>query len=172
MALLKIRIYGDPVLRQVAQPVAEVTPELRQLALDMLDTMYDAPGIGLAAPQIGASIRLIVVDLSEKEGERAPFVFFNPEIIPETEPCWAEEGCLSVPNIYAQVHRPEVITVKALGLDGQPFELKGVDGLFARCIQHEIDHLNGVLFVDKLRPADRILYESKLKKMARRQKAG
>ena len=167
MAILKINTYGDAVLRQIAKPVSEVTPELQQFARDMLETMYDAPGVGLAAPQVGQSIRLMVVDCSEEESEKQPLVFFNPEIIPESEIVCMEEGCLSVPGIYADVNRPEIITVKAIDIDGNPFELNHIDGLLSRCIQHEVDHLNGLLFVDKLRPADKALFSSKLKKIAK-----
>ena len=171
MALLPIRTLGDPVLRKKAAPVKEVTPELQKLAQDMLETMYDAPGIGLAAPQVGKSVRLFVLDLSPEDAEeKHPYIFFNPEIIPESEPCEIEEGCLSVPGIYANVDRPEKITIKALNIHGEPFEMNGLEGMFSRCIQHELDHLDGILFVDKLSPADRLLYESKLKKMARETK--
>ncbi len=171
MALLDIKTYGDPVLRKKAQPVSEVTPRLKQLAEDMLETMYEAPGIGLAAPQVGESIRLIVVDITREEDPvKQPHILFNPEIIPESEPVEIEEGCLSVPGIFAEVLRPEVITVKAINAEGQPVELKKIDGMLSRCIQHEVDHLNGVLFVDKLKAADRALYESRLKKMARGKK--
>jgi peptide deformylase len=167
MAILRIYTFGEAVLRQVAKPVAQITPELKQLAEDMLETMYDAPGVGLAAPQVGHSIRLMVVDCAEEGSEKQPLVFFNPEIIPETEPVCMEEGCLSVPGIYAEVTRPEVITVQAQDINGDAFKLTGVSGLLSRCIQHEVDHLNGVLFVDKLRPADRAMFANKLKKMAK-----
>ena len=171
MAILDIKIYGDPVLRKVAEPVDEVTEELSELADDMLETMYEAPGIGLAAPQVGKSIRLIVVDVSKEDEDPAPFVLFNPEIIPESEPVVMEEGCLSVPGVYAEVIRPEIITVKALDEDGKSITLEKIDGILSRCIQHEIDHLNGKLFVDKLKNAsDRAMVQSKLKKLARQQK--
>jgi peptide deformylase len=171
MALLKIKTLGDPVLRKKSKPVESVTPELTQLAADMLETMYDAPGIGLAAPQIGESIRLIVIDLTKEDDPiKQPIILFNPEIIPQTEPCEVEEGCLSIPGIFADVIRPEVITVKALNENNEPIVLENVSGMLSRCIQHEVDHLNGVLFVDKLKAADRALYESKLKKMARENK--
>jgi peptide deformylase len=171
MALLSIMTYGNPVLRKKAEPVSKVTPELAQLAKDMLDTMYDAPGIGLAAPQVGRSIRLIVVDISrEEDEEKQPIILFNPEIIPESELVCEEEGCLSVPGIYADVIRPDIITVKALNEKGEPIVLEKIDGLLSRCILHEVDHLEGVLFVDRLKPTDRALYENKLKKMAREEK--
>lgn len=167
MAILDILTYGNPLLRIKAEAVLEVTDELADLAEDMLDTMYDAPGIGLAAPQIGKSIQLIVVDVSTDENPEEPYILFNPKIIPESEPIPMEEGCLSVPGVFAEVIRPEIITVKAMNIDGEPVEYSKIDGMLSRCIQHEIDHLNGILFVDKLKPTDKALYESKLKKMAR-----
>lgn len=174
MAILDINIYGDEVLRVKAKPVEKVTPELVQLAHDMLETMYEAPGIGLAAPQIGKSIRLIVCDVTREEDDaRDPHIFFNPEISAEDgeNPLLPyEEGCLSVPEIYAEVMRPGRIRVKALDINGNAIELRNVDGLLARCIQHEVDHLEGVLFVDKISAADRALNQSKLKKMSKSRK--
>lgn len=167
MALLKIYEYGAPVLRKIAEPVDEVTEELAVLAENMLHTMYEAPGIGLAAPQVGESVRLIVVDVSGPKEDNEPFVIFNPEITPESEAELSEEGCLSVPGIYAEVKRPSVITVKGLDIDGDPIELNKIDGLFARCILHEVDHLDGILFVDHLSDVDKIEYEKQLNKMAK-----
>jgi peptide deformylase len=160
--------YGNQVLRKRAEPVEAVTPALQKLADEMLATMYEASGVGLAAPQVGESVRLFVMDVSREDAKRDPRVFFNPEIIyasPEKET--AEEGCLSVPDVWADVSRPGKISVRALDREGRPFELDNVDGLFARCVQHEIDHLDGVLFVDKISSTDRMLNESRLKKMAR-----
>lgn len=163
-----IYTYGSQVLRKRAEPVEAVTPALQKLADEMIETMYEASGVGLAAPQVGESVRLFVMDVSRDEGKKNPLVFFNPEIIEaSTRKETAEEGCLSVPDVWAEVTRPEVITVRALDRDGKPFELKNIDGLAARCVQHEIDHLNGVLFVDKISATDRMLNESRLKKMAR-----
>jgi peptide deformylase len=171
MAILDIVTFGKPVLRKKTIEITEITPELKQLAVDMLETMYDAPGVGLAAPQVAQSIRLFVVDVSSSEAEKKePYVFFNPVITPETRPIEMEEGCLSVPGIYANVMRPEIITVTALDINGKPFELNHVEGLFSRCIQHEMDHLNGILFVDKISPSDRIMVENKLKKLAKKNK--
>ncbi len=172
MSLLTIKSVGDPVLRKNSSEVTEITQDLKQLAIDMLDTMYDAPGIGLAAPQVGKSVRLFVLDLTPEDiEEKKPLVFFNPVVIPESEPVEIEEGCLSIPGIYANVIRPEKITVKALDKNGTPFELTEIDGMLSRCIQHEVDHLDGILFIDKLSASDRALYESKLKKMVRETKA-
>ena len=168
---LKIRTYGDPVLRAVARPVEKITPELQQLARDMLQAMYAADGVGLAAPQIGKSIRLVVIDVAREESERNPIVFFTPEVFPDDESdlAIAEEGCLSVPDVWAEVARPDRVTVKALDIDGQPFEMT-VEGHLARAVQHEADHLDGRLFVDRISPTDRAMLQSKLKKMARGRK--
>ena len=163
-----IYTYGSQVLRKRAEPVAAVTPELQRLADEMLEAMYEAAGVGLAAPQVGESVRLFVMDVSRDEGKKEPLVFFNPEIVEASDDKeTAEEGCLSVPDVWADVTRPSGITVRALDRNGKPFELKNLDGLAARCVQHEIDHLNGVLFVDKISSTDRMLNESRLKKMAR-----
>lgn len=168
---LTIVTYGDPVLRQVAKPVEEITPELQQLAREMLATMYNADGVGLAAPQVGRSIRLIVIDLSKEEENRNPLILFNPEVFPDEESDieLCEEGCLSVPGIWAEVARYTQTVVTGLNIDGQPVEFEAND-YFARAVQHEIDHLEGRLFVDRVSPADKALMQSKLKKMARKQK--
>lgn len=167
MSVLKIYEYGAPVLRVKAEPVEEVSEELAILAENMIHTMYEAPGIGLAAPQVGESVRLIVVDVSAPDEPNEPYVIFNPEVTAETEPEDYEEGCLSVPGIYANVKRPSIITVRGLDIDGDPIELKSIDGLFARCILHEIDHLDGILFVDHLSEEDKANYEKALEKMAK-----
>ena len=164
-----ILTYGNQTLRKRARAVSQVTPAMKRLADDMLESMYESNGIGLAAPQVGESIRLIVVDVSggEEEKTRKPLVLFNPEILSSRGEIVAEEGCLSVPDVWADVTRPESITLKALDRDGNPLEFKNVDGILARCIQHEIDHLDGILFVDKISNTDRMLNEAKLKKLAR-----
>ncbi|MCD6024087.1 MAG: peptide deformylase [Fibrobacteria bacterium] len=163
-----IFVYGSQVLRKRAEPVAAVTPELQRLADEMLEAMYEANGVGLAAPQVGESVRLFVMDVSQEDGKKDPRVFFNPEIVDTSDKKeTAEEGCLSIPDVWADVTRPRSITVRALDRDGKPFEIQNVDGLFARCVQHEIDHLDGVLFVDKISSTDRMLNEGRLKKMAR-----
>jgi peptide deformylase len=169
--VLPIYLYGQKVLRKRATEVSKINPELVKLADDMLETMYDSAGIGLAAPQVGKSIRLIVVDVSGEEEEKKPLVLFNPVVVDPRDACTAEEGCLSVPGIWADVERPETITVQAMGKDGKALTLKNISGLLARCIQHEIDHLNGVLFVDKISNTDRTLNDSKLKKLSKESKS-
>jgi peptide deformylase len=141
---LDIRVLGDPILRQDTEPVAEVTDELRQLIEDMFITMYAAEGIGLAAPQVGRTERLAVVDV-----EGAKYVLINPEILTREGSARAEEGCLSIPDVFGEVERPQRITVRALDVEGREFEL-AADELLARAIQHEIDHLHGKLFLDYL----------------------
>lgn len=165
MALLPILSFPDPRLRTIAKPVDQVTDAIRQLAADMLETMYQAPGIGLAATQVDQHIQLVVMDLSEEKDQ--PMVFINPKITPlteETQPY--EEGCLSVPLIYDKVERASRVKVEALDLDGQAFELEA-DGLLAVCIQHECDHLNGKLFVDYLSPLKRQRAREKVEKTVR-----
>lgn len=174
MALLPIKTYGDPVLRKKSEPITEITPELRQLAQDMLETMYDAPGCGLAAPQIGRNIRLVVIDTAiPDEEEPRPYIMFNPEWEPEEDakPASNEEGCLSLPDIFCNVTRPDKVCVRFFDINGEPQEIHNCEGLFARCIQHETDHLNGDLFVDKISTADRTMNQSKLRKMAKETQA-
>lgn len=144
MSILDIRVLGDPILREETKLVAEVTDELRALARNMFDTMYLAKGIGLAAPQIGRTERLAVVDVDDN-----PLVIINPEVIHGEGRDKGEEGCLSIPDVYGDVERPAKVRVRATGLDGKEFEVEA-DGLFARCLQHEIDHLHGKLFIDYL----------------------
>ena len=144
MSLLDIRVLGDPILREETMPVGEVTDELRRLIDDMFETMYAAKGIGLAAPQVGRRERLTVIDL-----EDAPYVLINPEIVERAGTAKAEEGCLSIPDVYGDVERASHVVVRATGRDGKPFEIEATD-LLARCIQHEIDHLHGKLFIDYL----------------------
>lgn len=169
--VLPIQLYGQKVLRKRAQDVDKVTPALAKLADDMLETMYKAAGIGLAAPQVGHSIRLIVVDITSDEEPKQPYFLFNPKVVRKVGECVAEEGCLSVPGVWADVERPETITVESLDKKGKPQVLKDIDGLLARCIQHEIDHLDGVLFVDKISATDRTLNDGKLKKLAKDSKS-
>lgn len=169
MAILEILEFPDPRLRTQAKPVTEVTDEIRQLVDDMFETMYAAPGIGLAATQVNVHQRVIVIDVSEEKNQ--PLVFINPEIEvlegPEHE---YDEGCLSVPGFYETVSRPENVLVRALDRDGNAFEMKPT-GLLAVCIQHEIDHLDGKLFVDYLSPLKRKRIRSKLEKQHRQQVA-
>jgi len=161
MALLEILEFPDPRLRTRAQPVTEVDQAIRQLAADMLETMYAAPGIGLAASQVNVHKRLIVMDISETRNE--PMVFINPEIVTRDGEEESEEGCLSVPGIFEKVRRAERVTVRALNRDGASFELQA-DGLLAVCIQHEMDHLEGKLFVDYLSELKRSRIRGKLEK--------
>ncbi|MDE3151618.1 MAG: peptide deformylase [Gemmatimonadota bacterium] len=144
MPLLEIRVLGDPILREETIPVTEITDELRTLIDDMFETMHAAKGIGLAAPQVGRRERLTVVDV---DGDR--FVLINPEIVEREGKAKGEEGCLSIPDVYADVERATRVVVRALDRDGQPFEVEARD-LLARCFQHEIDHLFGTLFIDHL----------------------
>jgi peptide deformylase len=164
MAILDILHFPDPRLRNRAKPVTVVDDELRQLIDDMLETMYEAPGIGLAATQVNVAKRLIVIDVSEERDQ--PQVFINPEIVDKQGIEEMDEGCLSVPGIYETVQRAERIRVRALDRDGQPFELE-TDGLLAVCVQHEIDHLDGKLFVDYLSSLKRQRIRKKLEKETR-----
>ena len=167
MAILKILEFPDPRLRTIAKPVAEVDERIRTLVDDMFETMYDAPGIGLAATQVNVHERVIVIDISEDKSE--PLVFINPELQPLTEDLeQMQEGCLSVPGFYETVTRPERVRVRALGRDGQPFE-RDLEGLLAVCIQHECDHLNGKLFVDYLSNLKRDRIRKKLEKIHKAQ---
>lgn len=166
MALLEILEYPDPRLRTVAKPVEAVTDEIRTLVSNMFETMYAAPGIGLAATQVDFHQRLLVIDISEDKSE--PLCFINPEIVESDGSAKGDEGCLSVPEIYEAVERAERIRVKALDRDGEPFELEA-EGLLAVCIQHEMDHLEGKLFVDYLSEMKRQRLKKKLAKARRRE---
>ena len=164
MARLDILHYPDARLHTVAKPVAVVDKRISQLIDDMAETMYDAPGIGLAATQVNVHERVIVIDISESHD--ALRVFINPEIIAQSGRAEGEEGCLSVPGVFDQIERAERITVRALDRDGNPFELEA-DGLLAVCIQHEMDHLLGKVFVDYLSNLKRNRIKAKLLKQAR-----
>lgn len=164
MALLPILRYPDPRLHTKAKPVAVVDDAIRKLAADMAETMYEAPGIGLAATQVNVHVQLIVIDVSEDKSRL--MVFINPEILAREGECESEEGCLSVPGIYETVKRAEKVRVRALGLDGQPFELEA-EGLLAVCIQHEMDHLQGKVFVEYLSTLKQNRIKAKLAKRAR-----
>jgi peptide deformylase len=174
MSRLDIRIYGDDVLRKKAEPIKQITPELVDLAREMLQAMYDAPGIGLAAPQVGVPIRLIVVDVAKEDETPEPRIYFNPEIAPEEEgenPLIPyEEGCLSVPDVYGDVMRPDRIRLKAQNEKGEWIEERNVCGLLSRCIQHEVDHLEGKLFVDLISAEDKAKNQAALRKLAADQK--
>ncbi len=169
MAIREIIILPDKKLRLVSKPVESVTTQVRKLADDMFETMYDAPGIGLAAIQIAEPVRLITMDLSKKEGEeRQPRVFINPEVLSASEELSVyEEGCLSIPEYYEEVERPASVRIRYLDLDGKLHE-EDATGLFATCIQHEIDHLSGVLFVDYLSKLKRDRVIKKFSKAAKR----
>lgn len=165
--ILPILEFPDPRLRIKAKPVAEVNDAVRQLVDDMLETMYQAQGIGLAATQVDRHVQVVVMDLSD--GKDSPQVFINPSLTPlcaDTAPY--DEGCLSVPGFYETVDRPARVRIQALGRDGQPFELDA-DGLLAVCIQHEIDHLSGKLFVDYLSSLKRERIKKKLEKLHKQQ---
>lgn len=165
MAQLNILRYPDPRLQTVARPVAEVDARIRRLVDDMLETMYAADGIGLAATQVDVHEQVIVIDVSD--GRDQPLVLVNPQITWRSEEmAFAEEGCLSVPTVYDQVQRHARVTVQALGRDGQPFELQA-DKLLAVCVQHEIDHLLGKVFVDYLSQLKRSRIRTKLMKRER-----
>jgi peptide deformylase len=168
MAVLKVRRYGDPVLRRRAAPVDAVTADVRRLADDMIETMYDEVGIGLAAPQIGVSIRLLVV--GDEEGRGAQ-VLMNPTITTRGGTVTAEEGCLSLPGVFAQVTRSEWVTLEAQDLEGRPVAITA-RGLRARVFQHEIDHLDGVLFIDRLEPVVRDRIKRRIKKEGFSEDAG
>ena len=165
MAPLTILRYPDPRLHTVAKPVAQVDERIRRLADDMLAIMYEADGVGLAATQVDVHIRLVVMDTSESRDQ--PRVLINPEIIAHSDELRrAEEGCLSVPTIYDEVERPARVTVRALDRDGQPFEFEA-DGLESRCVQHEMDHLLGKVFVEYLSPLKRERIKTKMVKKSR-----
>ncbi|KFC75573.1 Peptide deformylase [Bosea sp. LC85] len=171
MAIRPLVILPDSVLRQVSKPVEAVTPEIKALAADMLETMYDAPGIGLAAIQIGVPLRLLTIDLAKPEEEKAPMTFINPEITWSSKELNAhEEGCLSIPEYYEEVERPARVKVRYLDLDSKVQEIEA-DGLLATCLQHEIDHLNGVLFIDHLSRLKRERVTKRFAKAARRDSA-
>ena len=165
MAVREILIIGDPILTKRAEPVAAVDEEIVRLARDMVETVRAAPGIGLAAPQVGVGKRVIVVDLSVGEDADQLHVLVNPEIVAKEGEAVSEEGCLSVPEIREKVARPYRVKVRGLDLEGRPVEIEGED-LLARAFCHEIDHLDGVLFVEKLSALKRALIKKKFKKSA------
>lgn len=173
MALRNILIHPDPRLKKAATPVASVTDDLRRLADDMLETMYHAPGIGLAAPQIGVMERVLVMDCVKDEGAKPdPMVLINPQVVwtSDTRNVY-EEGCLSIPEHYAEVERPAEVEVEWMELDGKTRREK-FDALWATCVQHEIDHLNGKLFIDYLGPLKRQMITRKMQKLKREMARG
>lgn len=167
MTIKPLIILPDPILRQVSTPLETINDEARRLADDMLETMYDAPGIGLAAIQIGVPRRMLVLDVSKDGEEKTPLVFINPEVVKSSDARSVyEEGCLSIPDYYAEVERPAVITVRYLDRDGKEQTIDA-DGLLATCLQHEIDHLNGVLFIDYISKLKREMVIRKFTKAAK-----
>lgn len=171
MAIRPILTVPDPVLKQVSKPVAKVTDETRRLMDDMLETMYAAPGIGLAAVQIGEPIRVIVMDLAKEGEEPAPRYFVNPELLEfDGEKQAYEEGCLSVPDFYDEVERPKRVKLRYLNYQGEQIE-EWAEGMYAVCIQHEMDHLQGTLFIDHLSRLKRTFAINKVKKAKKRDAA-
>ncbi|MFC0119881.1 peptide deformylase [Pseudoalteromonas xiamenensis] len=164
MARLEVLRFPDERLRTVAAPVAEVNDEIRQIVKDMLETMYDENGVGLAATQVNIHQRIVVIDVSEERDE--PLVLINPEIVEKAGCTISEEGCLSVPSSYAKVDRAETVTVNALNEHGEAYSFEA-DGLLAVCVQHELDHLIGKLFIDYLSPLKRQRIRKKLEKDAK-----
>ena len=168
MSIKPILLHPDPRLKKVAEAVPDLSDDLRKLADDMLETMYDAPGIGLAAPQLGVLTRLIVMDCIRDDSEPPqPMIMFNPEVILSSDELNTyEEGCLSIPEQFAEVTRPKEVAVRWIDRDGNVQE-RDFDGLWATCVQHEIDHLNGKLFIDYLKPLKRQMITRKMQKLKR-----
>ena len=167
MSIKPLVILPDPVLRQVSEPVTSVDSRIKTLARDMFETMYDAPGIGLAAIQVGVPVRMLVIDLAKEDEPKLPQVFINPEIVESSDDRSVyEEGCLSIPDYYAEVERPASVRVRYVDGNGKEQEALA-DGLLATCLQHEIDHLNGVLFIDHISKLKRDMVVKKFKKLAR-----
>ena len=167
MTIKPLILLPDPLLREQSKPVERIDEGVRKFARDMLDTMYDAPGIGLAAIQVGEPIRMIVIDLAKEGEEPAPRIVINPEIVTSSDDrAIYEEGCLSIPDYYAEVERPATVRVKYLDEHGKLQEVEA-DGLLATCLQHEIDHLNGVLFIDYISKLKRDMVMKKFKKLAK-----
>ena len=167
MAIRDIIILPDKRLRLPSEPIKRIDAGIRKLVEEMFETMYDAPGIGLAAIQVGIAKRVVTMDLSKKDDERAPQVFINPEVTwASEEKSTYEEGCLSIPEYYEEVERPARVKVKYLDLDGKEHEIEA-DGLFATCLQHEIDHTNGILFIDHISKLKRDRVTKKFAKAAK-----
>lgn len=163
MAKLPVFTYPEPVLAKKAQPVTEITPEIAMLIEDMIETMYESDGVGLAAPQVGKSIRLITLDESGPKERKSPMVLINPEFVEQTGVKESEESCLSLPTFSCKVKRFETVTVKGLDRKGEAIEIKA-EGLLAIILQHEIDHLEGKTLVDHASRLKRTMYDSKVKK--------
>lgn len=170
MALRRVRLYPDPVLRQPGARVERFDDDLRRLVADMVETMHAAPGIGLAAPQVGESLRVAVVDVSVGEDPAALTVLINPQVLQVAGSQAESEGCLSIPGYTEKVERPAEVTIVASNLDGVPYEVRG-DGLLARALLHELDHLDGILFPDRLKGLRRERAKRVLKRMLRESEA-
>jgi peptide deformylase len=168
MALLEICKYPDPVLQIKAEPVQDIDPPLQKLIKDMTETMYQAPGIGLAATQVGKPIRIIVFDITPREEGRNPSFLINPEIIEAEGEQTLEEGCLSVPEYFSDVKRKAKVMVRGLDAKGNPVEICG-EGVLATVLQHEIDHLDGILFIDRISALKRALYKKRVQKKLKNQ---
>ena len=168
MSIRDILIHPDPRLKKVVAPVTAITDDLRRLADDMLETMYAAPGIGLAAPQVAAMTRMLVMDcVKDEDASPEPMVLINPQVIWSSEELSVyDEGCLSIPDQYAEVERPASVKVRWMDLDGKEVQAH-FDGLWATCVQHEIDHLDGKLFIDYLKPLKRQMITRKMQKLKR-----
>ena len=168
MAVLPIKTYPDPILGRTCRQVEVVDDDLRQLASNMLETMYAAPGVGLAAPQVGRDLRLVVIDCSSRDQEPEPLVLVNPRIVRAEGSQVFDEGCLSVPDYTSEVTRAARVVVEALDEQGRPIRVEG-EGLMAVCLQHELDHLEGRLFIDRISPLKRSLYKKRLAKQRKRE---
>ncbi len=160
MAILEIRKYPDEVLKKKAQPISNIDGKLQKLIDDMIETMYKSNGIGLAAPQVGVSKRLIVVDTSQRENKSGLIVLVNPEIVMSDGEILSEEGCLSLPGFLTRLKRKEKVLIKGLDREGKEVEIEG-EGLLGRALQHEIDHLEGILLIDRISPLKRELFRRK-----------
>jgi peptide deformylase len=162
--VFEIRFYGDPVLRKTAQPVISFDSSLKEFVSEMIETMIEKDGVGLAAPQVGEAIRVVVIDTTG--GEAEPIVLINPEFIAKSDELEeAEEGCLSLPGIDLKITRPKIVTVEAYDAEGKKFVIQDADGLLARALQHEIDHLNGIMIVDHISALQKKMLSTRLKKL-------
>ncbi len=164
--ILDIRIYGDNVLRQTARPVKEITPEIEQFIQNLIATMYEKDGVGLAAPQVGKSLRIFVVDpfWVQKNGKKTPLVFINPEFIEFVGNESNEEGCLSIPDVFENVNRAKKVIIEGINEKGEKIKYTA-EGLFSRSLQHEYDHLEGILFIDKIAPIKKMFNKKKLREL-------
>ncbi|MFP5213247.1 MAG: peptide deformylase [Acidobacteriota bacterium] len=168
MAILDIRTYPDPVLREKAAPVEKVDEQLRRLIADMVETMYEAPGVGLAANQVGIPIQLLVIDIQKPDDEHGLIVLINPEIVSASGQITFEEGCLSIPGYFTDIKRFSEVTVRGLDQNEEPVEINA-SGFLAVALQHEIDHLEGKLFIDRMGAIARDIFKRRWKKQAQKQ---